>query len=405
MKQKSYEQRSKKREQDFTRKRKMTFIEIIYFMLSMVKESTQNALERVFEQLQKEDIQISQQAFSAARQKIKWEAFEELFQTSVVGSYQEEWKLWRGYRVMAIDGSFVQLPSDAALVKYFGGLGCECTSAAALASLLYDLENNIVVDAKIVAVSENERALAEGHLCALQKMDSYKRGHKELIIFDRGYPSHELIKSLSDKEIAYVMRVQKGFIREQDIEGVKDGRVTLGKTGLEIRVVQIPLTSGETEILITNLDEAQMEYEAFGELYHKRWGIETKYKELKQKLETENFSGRLVDNVKQDFYAMMTVTNMVASCVREANRKAQKKREQSGNLYEYRVNMNHAIGVFKDRLIRVIIEEDRTVRRYLMSELVRCMERRVVPIRPNREVVRKDYNRKAKFHHNHKSNC
>jgi len=29
-----------------------------------------------------------------------------------------------------------------------------------------------------------------------------------------------------------------------------------------------------------------MEYDAFGELYHKRWGIETKYKELKQKLET-----------------------------------------------------------------------------------------------------------------------
>jgi hypothetical protein len=73
-----------------------------------------------------------------------------------------------------------------------------------------------------------------------------------------------------------------------------------------------------------------MEYEAFGELHHKRWGIETKYKELKQKLETGNFSGRLVDNVKQDFYAMMTVANMVASCVREANRKAKKQGEGAG---------------------------------------------------------------------------
>jgi len=405
VKQKSYERRSKKREQDFTRKRKMTFTEIIYFMLSMLKESTQNALERVFPQLQKENLDMSQQAFSAARQKIKWEAFEELFRTSVIGSYQEEWKLWRGYRVMAADGSFVQLPSDAALVQYFGGLGHERETATALASLLYDLENNIIVDAMIAPVSENERTLAEGHLRALQKMDSYNRGHRELIIFDRGYPSHELIKSLSDKEIAYVMRAQKGFIREQDIEGVKDGWVPLGKTGRQVRVIQIPLAGGELEILITNLSEAEMEYGAFGELYHKRWGIETKYKELKQKLETENFSGRLVDNVKQDFYAMMTVANMAASCVREANRNAKKKREGSGNIYEYQVNVNHAIGVFKDRLIRVIIEEDRIARRYLMSELVRCMERRVVPIRPNRDVVRKDCNRKAKFHHNHKSNC
>jgi len=383
----------------------MTFTEIIYFMLSMVKESTQNALERVFPQLQKENLEMSQQALSAARQKIKWEVFEELFRTSVTGSYQEEWKLWRGYRVMAADGSFIQLPSDAALLKYYGGLGQDRTAAAALVSLLYDLQNNIIVDAKIAAVSENERALAKEHLCALQKMDSYNRGHRELIIFDRGYPSHEFINSLSDKEIAYVMRAQKGFIREQDIAGVKDGWVPLGKTGRQVRVIQIPLTSGELEILITNLGETEMEYGAFGELYYKRWGIETKYKELKQKLETENFSGRLVDNVKQDFYAMMTVANMAASCVREANRNAKKKRDGSGNLYEYQVNVNHAIGVFKDRLIRVIIEEDRIARRYLMSELVRCMERRVVPIRPNREVVRKDCNRKAKFHYNHKSNC
>ena len=95
VKQKSYERRSKKRKQDFTRKRKMAFNEILYFMLGMVKESTQNALERVFPQLKKENLHMSQQAFSAARQKIQWEAFEELFRTSVIGSYQEEWGTWR----------------------------------------------------------------------------------------------------------------------------------------------------------------------------------------------------------------------------------------------------------------------------------------------------------------------
>jgi hypothetical protein len=383
----------------------MIFSEIVYFMLSMVKESTQNALERVFPQLKKENLHMSQQAFSAARQKIKWEAFEELFRTSVAGSYQEEWKLWRGYRVMAVDGSYVSLPSDAALVEHYGGLGRECKSAMALASLLYDLENDIVVDARIAPVSGNERALAEMHLRELQGMDSYNRGHRELIIFDRGYPSHEIIGSLSDKGMAYVMRAQKQFIRGRDIQGGKDGRARLGKAGLEVRVVRIALATGETETLVTNLPKAEVEYGAFGELYHKRWGIETKYRELKQKLETENFSGRLVDNVRQDFYAMMTVANMVASCVRKANLSAKKKRERKGNQYEYRVNVNHAIGVFKDRLIRVVVEEDRITRRYLMSDLVRRMERRVVPIRPSREVARKEWARKAKFHHNHKSNC
>jgi hypothetical protein len=383
-KQKRYELRSKKRTQDFTRKRKMSFTEIIYFMLSMVKESTQNALERALPQLKKENLYMSQQAFSAARQKIKWEAFEELFQASVQGSYNEKWKTWRGYRVMATDGSFLQLPSDAALVEYFGGLGHGGTAATALASLLYDLENDIVVDAKIAPVSESERGLAEKHLRELQGMADYNKGHRELIIFDRGYPSHEFIKSLEDKEIAYVMRIQKGFIREWETKGEKEGWAALGKSGLQVRAIRIPLESGEQEILITNIKE--LEYEALGELYHKRWGIETKYKELKQKLETENFSGRLVDNVKQDFYAMMTVANMLASLVREANRAARKKRKEQETLYEYRVNVNHAIGVFKDRLIRVIIEEDHIVRQCLMREMVGQMERRVVPIRPNRDV-------------------
>ena len=383
----------------------MIFTEIIYFMLSLAKESTQNALERVFPQLKKENLHMSQQAFSKARQKIKWEAFEELFQTSVIGSYQEDWKLWRGYRLMAIDGSFIKLPSDKELLEYFGGLGHEQTAATALASLLYDLENNIVVDAKIASIHGDERTLAEEHLLALTGMTSYNQGHKELIIFDRGYPSYDFIKSLSDKDISYVMRIQKGFIRNYKLGRKKEGWVPLGKTGIRVRLIEILLSSGELEMLITNIPETEIGYEAFGELYHKRWGIETKYKELKQKLETENFSGRLVDNVKQDFYAMMTVANMLASCLRSANRIAKKKRESSSNLYEYQVNVNHAIGVFKDRLIRIIIEKNRITRQYLMGELVQQMERRVVPIRPDREVIRKDCNRKARFHHNHKSNC
>jgi hypothetical protein len=313
-------------------------------MLSMVKQSSQNALERFFPQIRKEYIHMSQQAFSAARQKIKWEAFEELFQTSVSGSYAEEWETWRGFRVMAVDGSFIRLPADQALINYYGALGHDGTTATALASLLYDVENDIIVDAKLEPITQDERSLAHEHIKALEKMESYQKGHRELLIFDRGYPSREFIKSLEDKEIAYLMRVQKGFILEKELETAVDRWVALGKTGRQVRAIVIDLTGGEREILVTNLSEDETEYGAFAELYHKRWGIETKYKTVKQKLEVENFSGRLVENVKQDFYAMMAVSNMAASCIRAAERKVKREQEKRGNLYEYRVNVNHAIG-------------------------------------------------------------
>jgi hypothetical protein len=61
----------------------MPFKKMILFMLGMVKESSQNALERFFPKLG-EATQMSQQAFSLARQKIR-KAFEELFRASVSG--------------------------------------------------------------------------------------------------------------------------------------------------------------------------------------------------------------------------------------------------------------------------------------------------------------------------------
>jgi hypothetical protein len=98
--------------------------------------------------------------------------------------------------------------------------------------------------------------------------------------------------------------------------------------------------------------------------------------------------------------------NMAAGCVRGTNRKAKKKRGCKETKYGNKVNVNHAAGIFKGRLVRVIIEGGRITRRYLMSELVCCMERREAPIRPSRNAVRKTCNRKgSRFHHNHKSNC
>jgi hypothetical protein len=120
-------------------------------------------------------------------------------------------------------------------------------------------------------------------------------------------------------------------------------------------------------------------------------------------LELENFSGRLVDNIKQDFYAMMTVSNMLASALREANGKIEESKPEKKRLYEYKANVNHAVGVLKDRLVGVLIADDPLVRSRLYNELVVEIRRRIVPVRPGRNVKRKEYLKKPHFHHNHKS--
>jgi hypothetical protein len=227
---------------------------------------------------------------------------------------------------------------------------------------------------------------------------------KPLIIFDRGYPSKELIKCLQDKEIRYVMRVQRGFnFRIDEMQG--GSKAIKVSEDSRIRAVVFRLKSGKREALITNLEEGEMESAVFSERYYKRWPLETKYSQIKQKFELENFSGRLADNIKQDFYAMMTATNMLASALREANRKGATGAGKRERKYEYRANVNHAAGVLKDRFIGILTADDRFVRKQLYGELAREIQRRVVPVRPNREVRRKEYLKKPHFHHNHKSNC
>jgi hypothetical protein len=403
-----FKNRSKKRAQDFTRERKMGFKNLVYFTLNMINESTQNALERYFA-MKGEDAYMTQQAFSLARQKIKWEAFRELFDYGVEVHYKnhaEEIRRWKGFRVSAIDGIKLSLPNDKPLRAFFGASGPGMVhSPTAQGSALYDVLNDFVVDARIEPMAADERALAERHLNHLQGMEGFEEW-KELILFDRGYPSIELIKGLRERKIHYVMRVREKYSTEIDGLGRGDHLIELGRgeEKLQARVIKFPLKSGETETLITDIMDRAIGAKEFKELYYKRWAIETEYDVLKKKLEIENFSGRLVDNIRQDFYAAMILTNLAADFYAEAQEGVDRKQRDKKNKYRYQVNVNHEVGVLKDRLIKTLLEEDNKKRGEMFDGVIALLQKRLIPIRPNRSIPRATP-RKAKFHHNHKSNC
>ena len=385
----------------------MGFKCLVYFLLSMIKESSQNALERYFAKTGK-DTYMSQQAFSLARQKIKWEAFRELFEAGVNAHYTncgDEIKRWNGFRVHATDGSKLSLPDDKPLRDYFGSSGAGSKSPTAQGSLLYDILNDHVVDARIEPMATDERTLAWMHIKQLEGLESFEEW-KELILFDRGYPSYELIKGLMEKKIHYVMRVREKFSRA--VDGLPRGdrliELTHGEERMPARVIKFRLKSGEIETLITDIRDGQYGVKTFKALYFKRWPIETKYAEIKNKLEIENFSGRLVDNIRQDFYAAMVLTNLAGDFFVEAQEEVEKEQKAKENKYRYQVNVNHEIGVLKDRLIETLLEDDDKKRGEKFDEIIKLLEKRLIPIRPNRSLPR-TLPRKAKFHHNHKSNC
>ncbi len=383
----------------------MPFNQLVGFMLNRVKCSIQTCLDRFFESTGQEDVHMTQQSFSEARDKIKWEAFHLLFTAIRDEIYAGYYETWHGYRVSAIDGSKIQIPDDPVLREYFGTVGKGGTAATGQGSALYDVYNNIVIDAQLEPVKTDERELALRHIDALHNLASFD---KECILADRGYASFELIEALKDRNTRFVMRVKRKFNLSIDKLGEGDHVIVLQKKeheDISLRVIKFMLPSGEEETLITDITDKRMGIPAFKSLYFKRWPIETKYDEIKNKLAVENFSGRTVNAIMQDFFIAMYMSNVIAVACWDAQTHVDEERELKDNKYSYHVNVNHAIGTFKDRFILAILEPNPRLRRKMVRRIINLLTEHVVPTRPGRSLPRNPSPRKAKFHHNRKQNC
>jgi hypothetical protein len=345
---------------------------------------------------------MTQQAFSEARNKLKASALSHLFYMTARLPYNGYYDTYRGYRVLAIDGSKMALPDIELLGEIYGVMGADRSSPTAQASICYDVLNKIIVDGQIAPLTTDERTLALRHIKNLEKS---RRFEKELAIFDRGYPSFELIHGLVEETISFLMRVKRGFNKDIDAQTKSDGIVLLKKKGypdIKLRVIKIVLESGETEVLITNIFKRNMGVKAFKQLYFMRWPVETKYDEVKNKLEIENFTGNSKKAIEQDFYATMYLSNVAAVAWWEAQAKVEKDREGKNNKYEYKVNVNHEIGVLKDRLIYALTNDDPSNE---VEKIISLLAIRVCPVKHNRSVKRNNSPRKSKFHWNSRSNC
>jgi hypothetical protein len=397
-------ERSREKLVDFTRNRKMCFTNLVIFMINLVRTSTQTALDRFWELIGTPDEHMTQQSFSEARKKLCAEACRELFQHTVKRVYANEVDRWHGMVVVAIDGSKIQLPDDKRLLAAFGGMGRESDVPMAQASTAYDVFNNIIVDAEIEPLSISENELAVRHI---DRIASISGMGETLLIFDRGYSSTSLMARIEERGMKFLIRVRRKFNMEIDAlgNGVHDFTLSHAGSEIKVKVVKFVLPSGEIETLITNIFDENLDLEAFKDLYFKRWPIETKYGELKLKLELENFSGRTERTIRQDYYITVMLSNIIAVAEREAQPIVDHAREGKGNKYRYKINVNHAIGTFKDHFIRALLEENDEKRVEKIDKIIELLCEHVVPERKGRSSPRNSSPRQSRFHHNMKSNC
>ena len=81
-------------------------------------------------------------------------------------------------------------------------------------------------------------------------------------------------------------------------------------TEITVRFVSVVLDTGEIEVLITSLMDASIKRAEFKTLYFLRWGVEGFFNLIKGRLNLENFTGKSVESVKQDFWSTIFITNV-----------------------------------------------------------------------------------------------
>jgi hypothetical protein len=367
----------------------MDFKSLVLFQLNFVKKTIQIELDEFFKRIQGVDASVTKQSFSEARQKISPTAFIKLADAIISWFYTEnDFKTFKGFRLSAIDGSFMEINNSERLREAFGYIDNKNVKVArALAAGIYDIENDMMITSKITKYTTSERDLA------IQLVEKLKElGLKnDLILFDRGYPSGKLISYLEKTGIKYLMRVKNGFLKAINESKNPDQTVEVKIDGefVNVRVLRFILDSGEEEVLITNVSNKSLNAQDFKELYFKRWGIEVKYDELKNRFQIENFTGDTVIAVEQDFYASIYLSNMVALAKRDANKEIDEKNEGKELKHKYKVNTNILIGKLKDSMVIMLLEDDTEKRNKMFNRIMQEISRNVIPIRPGRSNIRK----------------
>jgi len=123
----------------FSKEGKLGFVNLVSFVLNMVKKTLQIELDDFFSLIKQNKNQVTKQAFSKARNKIGWEGFKELYDMTVKTAYTaEDLNYYEGFRLCAIDGTSVAVDNSEELLSYFGSSGAGGKTATARVSCLFD---------------------------------------------------------------------------------------------------------------------------------------------------------------------------------------------------------------------------------------------------------------------------
>lgn len=391
-------------EKDFSRTRKLPFESIMLLLISMGG----NSLYKELLESQGYDLNtVTTSAFVQRRDKILPCAFEYLLHEFT--SSCARFKKYQGYRLLAVDGSdFHSSPNPNDEDSFFQHPGAQGYNLTHLTAL-YDLCNRLYIDAVV-----KPRRKRNEYEALVTMVDRSRINDNVILVADRGFESYNNLAHIEQKGWHYVIRVKDIISGKGILSGLhlpKDGEfdeslsftLTRKNTNavkanphiykrisahcvfdflnlydnqfypISFRVVRILLPNGTYESLITNLDSDAFPPDALKEIYRRRWGIETSFRELKYTIGLANFHSKKLPFITQEIFARLIMYNFVEIITSRV------LISQSNRRYAYKVNFTNAAHVCR-RFLRLGCNEP-------PLDVQTLIKKSITPIRPLRQGV------------------
>lgn len=392
-------------ERDFTRKRKLPFENVMQLLLSMGG----NSIYKELLEAQGYDVTTATAAaFVQQRDKILPFAFEFLLH-EFTQSFQDI-KKYKGYRLIAADGSDLHIATDPNNPDTYIQSQPNAKGYNLLhLNAMFDLCNRIYVDSCIqpCRCANENRALTD-------MVDRSCIADNVIVVADRGFESYNNFAHIEKKGWNYVIRVKDlvssgGILSGLHLSVAGEFDITVQRIltrkntnevkahpeiyrlipnnvnfdfldlhtnkfyPISLRIVRFKIADDSYETVITNLNQEEFSPGELKELYKKRWGIETSFRELKYAIGLTCFHSKKQEYIAQEIYARMIMYNfseMITSHV---------VIQHGDTQYEYQVNFTVAIHICRYFFRNNVLSPD----------IEALILKNILPIRPGRKDIRK----------------
>jgi hypothetical protein len=308
---------------------------------------------------------------------------------------------WKCFRLLALDGTLVNLPRHKALAKHFGtargGRGGRIPQARML-MLQFPL-TRVPYRFAIGPKNQAERTMAEPLLDHLHKDD--------LLLMDRGFWSFGLFCRIVQRDAFFVIReISQAHLKCVQRLGSKDSLVSYAPTDRKWRKLGLPeqmvlrrivyqVRGFRASALITNVTDPEViSYQEWvgmttkhevgrildNAIYHRRWEIETSFRELKISQRMNHLRGRTPGTIYYEIGSHVLLYLMVRWLMVEA--------ATEHGLDPLRLSFTEALAEIKDVVQTLVTASPQRVRDILLPRLLRRIASHQVPSRPGRHYPR-----------------